>query len=307
MNIATDVTDLVGNTPLVKLNTFAPNLVAKLEQFNPLSSVKDRVAKAMIEKAENHGLIDKKTKIIEPTSGNTGIGLACVCASKNYDLTLIMPESMSIERKKIIKALGAEIKLISKQRGMEGAVKEAKKTAKKQKNTFIPQQFKNKANPWIHKITTGKEIWEQTDGEVNTVVAGVGTGGTITGISEFMKEEVEKEDFKTIAVEPENSAVISGEKPGKHNIQGIGAGFIPKILRKELIDEIIKVKSEEAIKTTKKLAKKEGILAGISSGAAVKAAKEIANQDKDDLVVTILPDTGERYLSTELFNEELKK
>lgn len=303
MKIAKNITGLVGRTPLVELNSFSPNLVGKLEQFNPLSSVKDRISKAMIEKAENQELIDENTTIIEPTSGNTGIGLAFVSAAKDYDLILTMPESMSVERRKLMKILGAKIKLTPPEDGMKGAVEKAKSLARELDNTFIPQQFENKANPWVHRVTTGKEIWEQTEGEVDIIVAGVGTGGTITGISEFIKEEVGKKDFKSVAVEPKNSAVISGEEPGSHKIQGIGAGFIPENLRTELLDEVIKVENEEAIKASRKLAREEGILAGISSGAAVYAAQEVANREKnkDKLVTVIIPDTGERYLSTELF------
>ncbi|PTD94470.1 cysteine synthase A [archaeon SCG-AAA382B04] len=307
MRIANDMADLVGETPLVRLDSFAPNLIGKIESFNPLSSIKDRTAKAMIEKAEDKGKIDPETTIIEATSGNMGIGLAFIAAVKGYKVILTMPKSMSLERRKIMKILGAEIRLTEPEKGMKGAVEKAKSIAQKKENTFITQQFENEANPWIHKITTGKEIWDATDGEVDVVVAGVGTGGTITGISEFIKEEAGKESLKSIAVEPENSAVISGEEPGPHKIEGIGAGFIPKNLRIELIDEVIKIKNEEALKTSRKLAKEEGILAGISSGAAVKAASEVAKrkQNQGKLVTVIIPDTGERYLSTELFEEDL--
>ncbi|PTD94361.1 cysteine synthase A [archaeon SCG-AAA382B04] len=309
MKIAENSTNLVGKTPLVRLDSFASNLVGKLEQFNPLFSVKDRISWAMIEKAENRNLIDKNTKIIEPTSGNTGIGLAFVCAAKDYDLTLTMPESMSVERRKIMDILGAEIVLTPSDKGMKGAVTKAEELTEKFENTFIPQQFENEVNPWIHRVTTGKEVWDDTDGQVDILVAGVGTGGTITGISEFIKEEIGKEDFKSVAVEPEKSAVISGEEPGPHKVQGIGAGFIPEVLRIGLIDEVIKVKDEEAIKTSRKLARREGILAGISSGAAVKAATKVARrkENKDKLVVVIIPDTGERYLSTQLFEKVSKE
>ncbi|WGI16673.1 cysteine synthase A [Methanonatronarchaeum sp. AMET-Sl] len=305
MKINENITQLIGNTPLIRLNSFSPNLIAKLEQFNPMSSVKDRIALSMINKAEKEGKIDKETTIIEPTSGNTGIGLAFICASKGYNLTLTMPESMSQERRKLMKILGANLILTQSQKGMDGAINKAQQIAKQNSNTFIPQQFKNKANPQIHRETTGKEIWKATDGEIDTFIAGVGTGGTITGVAEYIKEKKGKKDFQAIAVEPKNSPVLSGGKPGPHTIQGIGAGFIPEILRTELIDEVITVQDEDAKKTTKKLANQEGILAGISSGAALKAALDYIKQpkNKDKLTVVMLPDTGERYISTDLFHK----
>ncbi len=302
MKIAEDITDLIGNTPLVKLNSFGDNIIGKVESFNPLGSIKDRVGAAMIEKAEKEGHIDKDTTIIEPTSGNTGIGLAFNSASKDYELKLVMPESMSIERRKLLKALGAEIILTPKEYGMKGSIEKAKKLAEEIDNSFTPQQFQNPANPGIHRKTTGPEIWEDTDGEVERLVAGVGTGGTLTGVSEYIKEEVGFRDFESIAVEPKSSAVLSGEDPGSHKIQGIGPGFVPDILREELIDEIVKISGEEAIETTRKLARKEGILAGISCGAALCGALKINEKYQDDkLTVVILPDTGERYLTTELY------
>ncbi|OUJ18520.1 Cysteine synthase CysK [Methanonatronarchaeum thermophilum] len=303
MKIKQNITQLVGNTPHIKLNSFSPNIIAKLEKNNPMSSVKDRIALSMIEKAEKEGKIDKKTTIIEPTSGNTGIGLAFICASKNLNLTITMPESMSKERRKLMKIFGAKLILTPKEKGMKGAIKKAQEINEQKPNTFMPQQFKNKANPKIHKQTTGPEIWNATNGEIDAFIAGVGTGGTLTGVSEYIKEVKGKKDFQTIAVEPKNSAILSGEKPGSHGIQGIGAGFIPEILRTELIDQVIPVGEKEAKKTTKKLAKQEGILAGISSGAALKAATKYIKkpENKDKLTVVMLPDTGERYLSTDLF------
>lgn len=305
MKITKDITKLTGNTPLVKLNKITKGLkatvVAKLEFFNPCGSVKDRIGVAMIEDAEQKGLIKPDTVIVEPTSGNTGIALAFVCAARGYKLILTMPENMSAERKTLLKAFGAELILTPAKDGMKGAVEKAQELVKKNRNYFMPQQFKNKANPEIHRKTTAKEIWEDTDGKVDTIVAGVGTGGTITGIAQAIKKL--KPSFKAIAVEPFDSAVLSGGSPGSHKIQGIGAGFIPDVLDVKIIDEIIKVKNEDAIKITKRLIKEEGILAGISSGAAMWAALEIAKRKeyKDKLIVVILPDTGERYLSTELF------
>lgn len=303
--IANNMTELIGNTPLVRLNRIAKEakatLVAKLEFFNPASSVKDRIGVSMIEDAEKRGIINKDSIIVEPTSGNTGIALAWVCAVKGYKCILVMPETMSIERRKLLKALGAEIILTPGEKGMNGAIEEAERIAKSNPNCFIPYQFKNPANPEIHRRTTAEEIWKDTDGKVDIVVAGVGTGGTLTGIAEVIKAR--KPTFKAIAVEPEKSPVISGGSPGRHKIQGIGAGFIPEVLNIKIIDEVIKVSDESAIETARKLAKEEGILAGISSGAAVYAGIEVAKREENTgkLIVVILPDTGERYLSTELY------
>jgi cysteine synthase A len=302
MKIADDVTRLVGNTPLVRLKKISSNLnstlVAKLEYYNPCGSVKDRIGVSMIEDAEEKGLISKESVIIEPTSGNTGIALAFVCAQRGYRLILTMPESMSIERRKLLSLFGAELVLTPAEKGMKGAVKRAEKLLKEIPNSFMPQQFKNLANPQIHKETTAEEIWQDTDGRVDIVVAGVGTGGTVTGIAELIKER--KPEAKIIAIEPKKSAVLSGKNPGSHKIQGIGAGFIPDVLRRDLIDEVIAVDDEDAISMAKRLAKEEGILAGISSGAAVWTGVEVAKREenKDKLIVIILPDTGERYLST---------
>ncbi len=312
--IANNITELIGKTPMVTLNRISneikSNLVAKLEYFNPCGSIKDRIGLNMIETAEKKGMINKNTIILEPTSGNTGIALAFVCASKGYNLTLIMPDTMSIERRALLKGFGVKLILTPGEKGMKGAVEKAEEMQKKEEKYLMLQQFKNPANPQIHRETTAEEIWNDTKGQVDIIVAGVGTGGTITGISEVLKKR--KPNLKTIAVEPEKSAVLFHnkyktqykEKPKPHKIQGIGAGFIPEVLNKEIIDEIVKVSDYNAITTAKKLIKKEGILAGISSGAAVYAALEIAkkNEFKNKFIVVILPDTGERYLSTELFN-----
>jgi len=301
-----DLTKTVGNTPLVRLNRLTSGLeatvVAKLESFNPLSSVKDRIGVAMIEAAEKAGHIKKDTIILEPTSGNTGIALAFVCAARGYRLTLVMPETMSIERRKLLRALGADLILTPGPGGMGGAVRTAEEMlAKDPRYYYIPQQFCNPANPEIHRKTTAEEIWRDTDGRVDFVVAGVGTGGTITGIAQALKPR--RPVLRAVAVEPQASPVLEGGKPGPHKIQGIGAGFIPEVLRRDLIDEIIPVTNEDAFSTSRRLAREEGILAGISSGAAAFAALQVAArpESRGKLIVVILPDTGERYLSTELF------
>jgi len=306
MKIAKDIIGLIGNTPLVELKKISKGLetvlVGKLESFNPLSSVKDRIGFSMIRDAEEKGLIKKDTSIIEPTSGNTGIALAFICAVKGYKLILTMPDTMSIERRKLLGAFGAELVLTPGQEGMSGAVKEAERLQKDTKNSILLQQFNNSSNPKIHRETTAEEIWKDTDGKIDILISGVGTGGTITGVAEVLKKR--KADFKAIAVEPYDSPVLSGGKPGPHKIQGIGAGFVPGVLEVGQIDEIIKVKNEDAAKTARILAREEGIFAGISSGAAVKAAIEVGQrkESKNKLIVVILPDTGERYLSTEIFN-----
>lgn len=311
MRIFESIEETIGNTPLVRLNQLAPSgveVLAKLEAFNPGGSVKDRIGIAMIEAAEKQGLITPgKSIIIEPTSGNTGIALALVCASRGYRLILTMPETMSIERRKLLKAFGADIVLTPGSEGMKGAVKKAEELAQETPNSFIPQQFKNPANPEIHYRTTAREIWEDTEGKVDILVAGVGTGGTITGCSRYIKPL--KPSFKAIAVEPKASPVLSGGNPGSHPIQGIGAGFVPEILDLSLVDEIIPVENEAAFEAARLLAKKEGILAGVSSGAACWAALEVAKQRENQgkLIVVVLPDTGERYLSTPLFEAEFSE
>lgn len=305
LNVHNSILDEIGTTPLVRLNRITKYLkctvLAKLEAQNPGGSIKDRIALNMIQEAEKQGLINKKTVIIEPTSGNTGIGLAIASAVKGFKLILTMPESMSVERRRLLKAYGAELILTPKAEGMKGAVNKAEEIAAQTPNSFIPQQFQNLANPQIHRETTGPEIWKATAGKVDILVAGVGTGGTITGITEYIKPL--KPEFQAIAVEPFNSPVLSGGNPGPHTIQGIGAGFIPKILKLDLIDEVIKVKDEDAVNTARSLAKKEGLLMGISSGAATFAALQVAKRTENEgkILVVILPDTGERYLSTSLY------
>ncbi|RKY36095.1 MAG: cysteine synthase A [Candidatus Omnitrophota bacterium] len=305
MKIAEDITKLVGRTPLVRLNAIADQsvarIIAKLEFFNPCSSVKDRIAVAMLETAQAQGLLREDAVIIEATSGNTGIGLAFVCAVKKYRLILVIPESMSLERRKIFKNLGAEIFLTPAEQAMQGAVNKAEQLAEAIPNAFMPMQFKNKANPLVHKLTTGEEIWADTDGGVDVFVCGIGTGGTISGVGETLKKK--NSEIKIIGVEPLNCAVLSGGTQGEHKIQGIGAGFVPEVLNQGIIDQIVKVSDNCAIETARDLAKQEGILAGISSGAAVFASLEIGRREenKGKMIVTLLPDTGERYLSTELF------
>ena len=302
--IIEDITAAVGHTPLVQINKLGSDkaaILAKLEAFNPCGSVKDRIALSMIEAAEKDGLIKPDTVIIEPTSGNTGIGLACICAAKGYRLILTMPESMSIERRKLLQLFGAEIVLTPAERGMTGAVEEAEQLVAQNPNAFMPQQFNNPANPQIHRETTAEEIWDDTGHKIDVFVAGVGTGGTLTGCGEVLKQR--NKDLKVVAVEPKDSPVLSGGKPGPHKIQGIGAGFVPEVINVEIIDEIIQVSNDDAMETARQLSVKEGILAGISSGAAMWAAIQLSQRPESQgkTIVVILPDTGERYISTEMF------
>jgi len=311
--IKQDITRCVGNTPLVKLRRITAGcgatVAAKMENLNPLWSVKDRIGRAMIDAAERDGKINKDTVVIEPTSGNTGIGLAYVCAARGYKLMVTLPESMSLERRRMLRALGAELVLTPAAEGMPGAIRKAEELLAQNKNYFMPQQFKNPANPEIHRKTTAEEIWKDTDGQVDIVVSGVGTGGTITGVGEVLKKR--KPGVKMIAVEPVNSPVITQRragqplKPGRHTIQGLGAGFIPDVLNVDIIDDVVQVQDEDAAETTRQLAKQEGLMCGISSGAAAWAAIEIAKkpENKGKLIVVVLPDLGERYLSTKLFPE----
>jgi cysteine synthase A len=309
--IYNDITKTIGNTPLVRLNRITKGLnatvLAKIESFNPMSSVKDRIGVAMIDDAEKRGLINADTIILEATSGNTGIALAFVSAARGYKFTLVMPETMSIERRKLAKAFGAEIILTPGAEGMKGAVGRAEKmAAENPKYFFIPQQFNNPANPAIHRKTTAEEIWRDTEGQVDILVAGVGTGGTITGIADVIKKR--KPSFRAIAVEPDASPVLSGGSPGAHRIQGIGAGFVPAVLQRDLVDEIVRVKNEDAFETARRLAREEGILAGISSGAATYAALTVAARpgSRSKMIVVVLPDSGERYLSIpDLFDTEV--
>ena len=308
--IAKKLTDLIGNTPLLELENFnrehatEATIIAKLEYFNPGGSVKDRIGFAMIEDAEKQGLINQESVIIEPTSGNTGIALALIAAAKGYRLILAMPETMSIERRNLLNALGAELVLTPGSEGMPGAIKKANELHTIYPNSFVPQQFKNPANPEIHRTTTAEEIWSDTDGEIDFFVSGVGTGGTITGVGEVLKQR--NPEVKIVAVEPFDSQVIAGGKPGPHKIQGLGAGFLPDILNKDIIDEIIPVKNEDALRTGRELARTEGLIVGISSGAAAYAALQLAQREENrgKRIVVILPDTGERYLSTLLYQFE---
>jgi cysteine synthase A len=305
MKVSKNINSTVGSTPLVRLNAVAEGLqaeiLAKLEFFNPLGSVKDRIGVSMIEAAEEKGLINPETTIVEPTSGNTGIALAFVCAARKYSLILTMPETMSIERRKLLKHLGAKLVLTPGSEGMKGAIAKAQEILKTTSNAYMPDQFSNPANPEIHRKTTAEEIWSDTGGNVDILISGVGTGGTITGVSEVIKSR--KPSFKAVAVEPTDSPILSGGQPGPHKIQGIGAGFVPDVLNTKIIDEIVTVTNEQAFETARKLAAQDGILCGISSGAAVWAAMEIAKraENKGKQIVVVLPSTGERYLSTDLF------
>ena len=309
MKTFSSITDLIGKTPLLELKNYtaakelSATILAKLEYFNPAGSVKDRIAKAMIDKAEAEGLLKPDSVIIEPTSGNTGIGLASVAASRGYRVILTMPDTMSIERRNLLKAYGAQLVLTDGAKGMKGAIEKAKELAEETPNSFIPSQFTNTANPAIHRSTTGPEIWEDTDGKVDIFVAGVGTGGTVTGVGEYLKSK--NPDVKVVAVEPAGSPVLSEGRPGPHKIQGIGAGFVPDTLNTDIYDEIITVENEDAFATGRALAKQEGVLVGISSGAAVFAASQLAArpENKGKIIVALLPDTGERYLSTPMFSE----
>jgi len=307
MKIYEDITKTVGHTPLIRLNRMAlgsrAEVVVKVESFNPLSSVKDRIGVAMIDDAERKGLLKKGSVLIEPTSGNTGISLAFVAAARGYRLILTMPDTMSIERRQLLAIFGAELVLTPGAEGMKGAIRKAEELAAETPGALIPQQFNNPANPEIHRQTTAEEIWDDTDGRADILVAGVGTGGTLTGVTEVLKGR--KPDFKAVAVEPEGSPVLSGGQPGPHKIQGIGAGFVPGVLNRGIIDEVIKVSNEDAGITARRLAREEGILAGISSGAALWAGLEVAKrpENKGKMIVVVLPDTGERYLSTWLFKE----
>ncbi len=300
------ITELIGKTPLLELETVSKDtgvtVLAKLEYFNPAGSVKDRIAKAMLDDAETKGILKPDSVIIEPTSGNTGIGLAAVAAARGYKVILTMPETMSIERRNLLKAYGAKVVLTEGVRGMKGAIEKAQELAAENAHSFIPSQFTNSANPKVHYDTTGPEIWEDTDGKVDIFVAGVGTGGTVSGVGEYLKSK--NPDVQVVAVEPSGSPVLSGKKPGPHKIQGIGAGFVPETLNTAVYDEVIQVTNEDAFETGRELAKKEGLLVGISSGAAVWAARELAkrSENKGKIIVAILPDTGERYLSTAMFS-----
>ncbi len=307
--IARNLTELIGNTPLLEVARFSQasglegTILAKLEYFNPLGSVKDRIGYAMIKDAEDRGLLDKNSVIIEPTSGNTGVALAFVAAARGYRLILLMPDTFSVERRNLLKALGAELVLTPGAEGMNGAIRRANELAAETPGSFVPQQFTNPANPAIHRTTTAEEIWRDTDGTVDIFVAGVGTGGTVTGVGEALKAK--KPGVKIIAVEPEDSPVLSGGKPGPHKIQGIGAGFVPGVLNQAILDEVVRVRTEDAFAASRLLSRTEGLLVGISSGAAAYAAVEIARrpENKGKVIVVLLPDTGERYLSTALYQE----